>query len=288
MSLRADALFVDYGGADVLTNVSITFEPGQIAAIIGANGSGKSTLLSVLAGLIKPRSGCVKVDDQPIASWHRLSLARNLAILPQMPTAPPEMTVRELVSHGRFSHRQPFSALGAEDRDIINEALALTDMASRADHRLGALSGGEQRRAWFALTLAQSPRWLLLDEPTSHLDLGHQYKTLDLIQQVSKSRGIATIVVLHDIQQAVRVADRVIALSSGSVVADGAADAVVTPDVIAALFDLSVDIEWRCDGLKRHPIIIPKTARSVPVSPSASRTSSGHPAASFTQPRESK
>lgn len=287
MSLRAEKLTAGYTGADVLSGVSLDFAPGQLTAVIGPNGSGKSTLLSLLAGLMRPRSGRALLGDRPIGLWPRHRLAQELAILPQMPSAPPEMKVRDLVAHGRFAHRPYLSPLRPEDRRIVSEALERTAMTDLSQRRFGELSGGERQRAWIALVLAQKPKWLLLDEPTSQLDLGNQYQLLDLIGQVTREDDMGTVIVLHDIQHAGRLADRIIAVSKGIVVADGPPDTVITSELVAKIYGIDVAVEWHGTGRHRHPSIVPLSgidATSTRFSPTQPRNLS---TASF-QSKESK
>lgn len=268
MSLSAKQISAGYGETNVLSDVSLECAPGQITAIIGPNGSGKSTLLSVLAGLTAPKSGQAELNGQPLANWKRRALAKELAILPQMPSAPTDMKVWDLVSHGRFAHRPLLAPIGADDRAIIAEALFQTGTDTLAKRPFGALSGGERQRVWIAMALTQKPRWLLLDEPTSHLDFGHQYQILHLIAQISRNAGIGTIAVLHDIQHAGRFADRIVALSDGLIVADGAPQAVITEDLIAHLYGLSADISWHGVGQERQPVLIPRLSSAKTVSKS--------------------
>lgn len=250
MQLRAENLCLSYGRHRVIDNLTLTIDPHQITVVIGPNGCGKSTLLAALAGLQRPTSGQVLLDNKPVGQWPRKVLARQLAFLPQQPQAPLEITVRDLVAHGRFAHRRPFASLSPADHAAIDWALQATGTDAFANRTFGALSGGERQRVWIALALAQSPRMLLLDEPTSFLDIGYQYQVLDLLHGLSGDERPGLLMVLHDINQASFYADRIIALRDGQVLADGTPDEVVTQSNVAALFGVNMRIR-RSDKARR-------------------------------------
>lgn len=242
MQLYAENLCLGYGNNKIIENLSLEIDPNQITVVIGPNGCGKSTLLSALAGLRQPMSGHVILDGKPVNQWNRKALAKQLAFLPQQPQAPLEINVRDLVSHGRFAHRRPFSSLSNEDHSAINWAMQATRTDTFADRAFGALSGGERQRVWIALALAQSPRMLLLDEPTSFLDVGYQYQVLDLLHELNGEERPGLLMVLHDINQASFYADRIIALKDGQILADGSPDEVVTKENVRALFNVEMRI----------------------------------------------
>ena len=242
MELRANNLCLSYGKHRVIDDLSVDIDPTQITVVIGPNGCGKSTLLSALAGLLHPVSGQVTLNGTPVSKWSRKALARELAFLPQQPQAPQEISVRDLVAHGRFAHRRPFASHSADDHAAIDWALQATNTEGFADRTFGALSGGERQRVWIALALAQSPRMLLLDEPTSFLDIGYQYQVLDLLRGLDGEQHPGLLMVLHDINQASFYADRIIAMKNGRIVADGPPEQVVTQNNVQTLFGVSMRI----------------------------------------------
>ncbi|MEM9632218.1 MAG: ABC transporter ATP-binding protein [Pseudomonadota bacterium] len=242
MYLTAENLSVGYRSKQVLRDVSLSVDPSEIAVIIGPNGSGKSTLLTALSGQISPAGGKVFLQGKSLASWRRRSLARNLAFLPQQPQAPGHIRVRDLVTFGRFAHRGPLSSPSARDHEAVDHALEQTGSTQLADRDFGALSGGERQRVWISLVLAQSPRFLLMDEPTSFLDPGFQYQILDLLKSLVTQQEMGLVMVLHDVNQASLYADRVIALQDGRIAADGSPKDVITPSLVGELFGLNVQV----------------------------------------------
>ena len=244
MALKAQSVRLRYGAREVLKGVSLTFDAGEITAIIGPNGSGKSTFLSVLSGLNAPSTGKVELNDRALGDWSRRDLARQLALLPQSPSAPDEIRVRDLVSHGRFAHRSAFAPMSATDHAEVDDALSQTGTSGFVDRSFAALSGGERQRVWIALALAQTPRWLLLDEPTSFLDLGHQYQVLQLVARAARNRRMGVVMVLHDVEHAARFADRVVAIADGQVAADGPPREVIDAELITRLYNLPAEVSW--------------------------------------------
>lgn len=253
MLLEATELHFAHGQNTILTGVSLRLDPRQITAILGPNGCGKSTLLSLLCGQRAPDRGSVTLNDKLLARWGHKPLARALAMLPQSPDAPADILVRDLVAHGRFAHRRPLAPLGTADHEAISEALDQAGVMHLADAAFHVLSGGERQRVWIALALAQTPRWLLLDEPTSYLDLGHQYQVLDVLRQLNRTRGLGLAMVLHDVNHAALFADRIIALKDGGVLADGAPRAVLDEVLISELYGLDARILSTESG----PICVP-------------------------------
>lgn len=204
--------------------------------LVGPNGCGKSTLLRTVAGLLPPLAGEVRIDGDPLGSFGRRTLSQRLAFLPQSSLAPAGVTVRELVRHGRYAHRGALARHTPEDTEAIDWALEVTDAAPLADRRLDELSGGERQRAWLAMVLAQRAGVLLLDEPTTYLDMRHQFEVLDVVRRPVREHHIACGVVLHDLMQAAAYGDDVTVVSDGGVKAAGPPQDVVTPDVIDDVF----------------------------------------------------
>lgn len=241
-ALAARDLRAGYGARAVLDGVSLEIPRGGITALVGPNGSGKSTLLKALARLLAPTRGAVLLEGEAIASLPTAAVARRLAILPQAPVAPAALTVRELVEQGRYPHVGALRMLRRQDHDAVREALALTGLEPFAHRALDALSGGERQRAWIALALAQDTPVLLLDEPTTFLDVGHQMEVLGLVERLERERGLTVVMVLHDLNQAARHADRMVVLQAGRVVADGPPSEVFEPGMLARVFRIEARV----------------------------------------------
>lgn len=256
--ITAQSISVGYGNRQVLRQIDLHLHEGEVCALIGANGSGKSTLLRALAGLHPVQGGSVLLSGQPMTGLSRRAIARKIAVLTQSPTGPEGVSVAQLVAHGLFARQGLFGrSIHRHDRQqAIEQALIRTGMLDHADRPFTALSGGEQQRVWIALTLAQSPRMLLLDEPTSFLDMGHQLETLDLLRRLQRADGIGVVMVLHDINQASFFADRIIALKDGGVVADGPPAQVMTANLVETLYGAHVTVLHDATG--RHPYCIPQ------------------------------
>ncbi|MBX3013036.1 MAG: ABC transporter ATP-binding protein [Caldilineaceae bacterium] len=254
-ALAADHLHVGYNDRLILSDLALQITAGTITALVGPNGSGKSTLLKTLARLLKPSAGTVWLDGKAIHTMSTTAVARQLGILPQGPSAPAGITVRELVEQGRFPHVGALRMLREQDHSTIAEALALTGMTDFAHRPLADLSGGERQRAWIALTLAQATPVLLLDEPTTFLDIGHQLEVLELVRQLNRARGMTIVLVLHDLNQAARYADRMVVLQKGQIVADGAPATVLTQALLAAVFSVRATIIT--DPVSGSPVCLP-------------------------------
>lgn len=254
--LAAAQLTVGHGARTVLSDVDVLLAPGEVTVFVGPNGCGKSTLLRTLAGLLPPIAGEVTVDGDPIARLSRRELSRRLAFLPQTPLVPAGITVRELVRHGRYAHRGAFARHTGEDRDAISWALTVTDAEPLGERRLDELSGGERQRAWLATVLAQRATVLLLDEPTTYLDLRHQFEVLEVVRRLAREHRIACGLVLHDLTQAAAYADRVVVAAGGGVVAVGDPADVLTPEIIDRAF--GVDVTVVRDPDSGHLMCIPR------------------------------
>ncbi|MFI1829664.1 ABC transporter ATP-binding protein [Streptomyces sp. NPDC020412] len=240
--LVAKDLDVGHAGRPVLTQVGLELRPGGITVLVGPNGCGKSTLLRTVAGLLPPMRGEVSVDGAPLASFSRRTLSQRLAFLPQSSHSPAGVTVRELVRHGRYAHRGALARHTPEDTEAIDWALTVTDAAPLVERRLDELSGGERQRAWLAMVLAQRAGVLLLDEPTTYLDMRHQFEVLDVVRRLAREHDIACGVVLHDLMQAAAYADDVVVVADGGIAAAGTPEEVLTPEVIHRAFGLRVNV----------------------------------------------
>lgn len=236
MPLTCSQLSVLYGRRKALSDFSLSMEKGEIRALIGPNGSGKSTALQALAGLIAPAEGRAEIEGVAVASMSRRAIARKLAFLPQQPVAPDEMTVAQLVRQGRFPHVGLFRSYDRKDEEAIEWALDSTGLAGLADRTLQELSGGERQRVWISAALAQEAAILLLDEPTSFLDIGYQVEVLDLVHRLSRERGVTILMAIHDINQAIAVSDRISLLEKGELRFDGEPKVLAESGLIESTF----------------------------------------------------
>ena len=241
MKLSADKICVTLGGKEILRGVSCDFPSGKRTAIIGPNGAGKSTLLKVLCLLNEKFSGRVTLDGQDLRTFGRKNLSRVMAILPQERDAPNDTTVRQLVSFGRFPHRKFFGGTSSEDEAAISNALELTRLTDFQARQVASLSGGERQRAWLAMTLAQRPKILLLDEPTTYLDIAHQLEVMDIIAAVNKKFRTTIIMVLHDINHARLYSDAVIIVKDSGIFAAGDPKKILTAQTLGAVFNVAAD-----------------------------------------------
>lgn len=258
--LEAKNISVDYIERRIIDDLSLSLEQGKITALVGPNGSGKSTLLKSLARLLPVEAGAVYLDGKAIQKLPSRQVARELAILPQGPSAPRGLTVLELVEQGRFPHAGALKMLKHQDHDAVKTALELTNMTAFANRSLDALSGGERQRAWLALTLAQDTGLLLLDEPTTFLDVGYQLEVLELVERLNQERQMTVALVLHDLNQAARYSHRMLVLKQGAIVADGRPEDVMTPELLLEVFKVHVTIVK--DPVTQQPVCLPhKVAR---------------------------
>lgn len=241
VNLSTEKICVTLGGKEILRDVSCKFSSGKRTAIIGPNGAGKSTLLKVLCLLNEKFSGTVTLDGQDIRAVGRKNLSRVMAILPQERDAPQDTTVRQLVSFGRFPHRKFFGGESSEDVDAITNALALTKLTDFQTRQVVSLSGGERQRAWLAMTLAQRPKILLLDEPTTYLDIAHQLEVMDIIADVNQKFHTTIIMVLHDINHARLYSDEVIIVKDRGIFAAGDPKKILTAQTLGEVFSVAAD-----------------------------------------------
>jgi ABC-type cobalamin/Fe3+-siderophores transport system ATPase subunit len=256
--LEASELTVSYGPREVLHGISLAVAPGELTVLIGPNGSGKSTLLRTLARLVRPAGGRVRLDGTDLEGIGARELARRVAYLPQGPEGPPDLTIEELVWRGRYPNRGLFSSVGREDHDAVDRAIEQAGLEDLRGRTLATLSGGEHQRAWIAMSLAREPDVLLLDEPTTFLDIGHQAELLRLLGRLNRERGITVVMVLHDVTQAAHTARRVVALREGRILHDGTPSEVVTAERIGELFDAEVSV--LVDPDSGAPVIVPRAS----------------------------
>jgi iron complex transport system ATP-binding protein len=253
--LSAQDLTLEYGQRCVVDGLTADIPEGKVTMIVGANACGKSTLLRGLSRLLKPAAGVVTLDGKDIHSRPARELARTLGLLPQHPTAPDGITVRDLVGRGRYPHQGFFRGWSTEDDAAVQRAMEATETLELAERNVDELSGGQCQRVWIAMALAQETDVLLLDEPTTYLDLAHQVEVLDLVTDLNRKRGTTVAIVLHDLNLAARYADHVVAMKGGEIVALGDPTTVVTEELVRSVFGLESRVIP--DPVSGTPLIIP-------------------------------
>ena len=259
MNLTAEKISVTLGGKKILQDVSYKFQSGKRTAIIGPNGAGKSTLLKVLCLLNEKFSGAVTLNGENLRGLGRKNLSKVMAILPQERDAPQDTTVRQLVSFGRFPHRKFLGGSTTEDDAAIKNALELTTLTDFETRQVASLSGGERQRAWLAMTLAQRPKILLLDEPTTYLDIAHQLEVMDIIADVNKKFATTIIMVLHDINHARLYSDDVLIIKDKKIYAAGEPKKILSAQILREVFNVEADIFTNAAG---DQIIFPTKRRT--------------------------
>lgn len=255
-ALTARGLTVSYEDRAVLRGLDLDVQTGRISIIVGANASGKSTLLRTMARLLAPSEGAVLLGGTPIRDIPTRRVAQQLALLPQTPIAPEGIVTADLVGRGRYPHQGRFGRWTAADDEAVAEALRLTGCAELVDRPVDELSGGQRQRVWIAMALAQRTDILLLDEPTTFLDVTHQIEVLDLVLDLNRERGTTVVMVLHDLNLAARYADRLFAMKDGRLVAEGAPHEVVTSQIVADVFGL--DCVVIDDPVSGTPLVLPR------------------------------
>ncbi|WP_433938612.1 ABC transporter ATP-binding protein [Paenibacillus lautus] len=255
-TLEAKGLGLSYGGDFIFENLDLTVPIGKITVFIGSNGCGKSTLLRSMARLLKPQRGSVVLNGADIASLSTKDVARKLAILPQGPTAPEGLTVMQLVKQGRYPYQSWLRQWSREDEEAVTAALESTGLTELADRTVDSLSGGQRQRAWIAMTLAQETPLILLDEPTTYLDLTHQIEVLDLLYDLNAKEQRTIVMVLHDINLACRYADHIVAIRDGSIKAEGKPGDIINSDLMQTVFQLPCEIIP--DPLYGTPMCVPR------------------------------
>lgn len=253
--LHGEKLRLGYANHVVADGLTVAIPDGKFTAIIGPNGCGKSTLLRTLSRLMKPMHGQVWLDGNEIHRFATKEVARRVGLLAQNSTAPGDISVAELVARGRYPHQPMFSRWREEDSQAVERALKATNIEDLADQPVDTLSGGQRQRAWIAMVLAQETSILLLDEPTTWLDISHQIDLLELLRDLNQKQGYTLAAVLHDLNQACRYATHLIALRDGKIIAEGAPTEIVTPELIEAIYGL------RCmiieDPVAHTPLVVP-------------------------------
>jgi iron complex transport system ATP-binding protein len=240
--LYTEKLHISYGERLIVKNLSVNIPDKKITTIIGSNGCGKSTLLKAITRIISHQSGSVILDGENISKEHTKSLAKKMAILPQTPESASGLTVGELVSYGRFPYQKGFGRLSKQDYQTIDWALEVTGTKDYKFRLVDSLSGGQRQRVWIAMALAQETDIIFLDEPTTYLDMAHQLEVLELLQKLNKEQERTVVMVLHDLNQAARFADYIIALKDGEIIKAGTCDEVITHDVLKRVFHINAEI----------------------------------------------
>ncbi len=253
--LTARDLTLSYEDRTVVDGLDLDIPDGEVTVVVGPNACGKSTLLRALGRLLKPARGTVLLDGEELARIPTRRIAQSLGLLPQTPVAPEAITVADLVARGRQPHQRWWQQWSEADERAVADAMARTDVSVLADRPVDELSGGQRQRVWIAMALAQETDLLLLDEPTTYLDISHQVEVLDLVRQLNHERGRTVVAVLHDLNQAARYADHLVAMKAGRIVARGRPADVVTADLVREVFGLdSVVVP---DPVTGSPLVVP-------------------------------
>ncbi|PFG15591.1 iron complex transport system ATP-binding protein [Propionicimonas paludicola] len=269
IALEAERLRLGYEQKVVLDGIDLGIEQGSVTTLIGANGCGKSTLLKAFGRLLTPLGGEVRLSGQPLRELSAKRLARRLAVLPQKPLTPAATTTRDLVLRGRSPHQSLLRPWTPADAATVDAALAATGLTDLAERDVNTLSGGQLQRAWVALVLAQETPTILLDEPTTYLDLSHQLEVLRLVRRINRERGTTIVMVLHDLGLAARFSDRLVVLHQGQVLADGTPWQVLTPEVLATAFGLAARVVP--DPVTGSPLVVPIEPSDDPSAAAATR-----------------
>jgi iron complex transport system ATP-binding protein len=251
----AVGLSLGYDGRTIVEDLDLGIRAGRVTVIVGANASGKSTTLRGMARLLRPQSGVVSLDGRDVQSLPAKDVAKVVGILPQSPIAPEGITVGDLVGRGRYPHQGWFRQWSAADDAAVADALAVTASLDLVSRRMEELSGGQRQRAWIAMALAQDPDILLLDEPTTFLDVRHQLDVLDLLSELNRSRQTTVVMVLHDLNLAARYADELVVMAEGRIIANGTPSDVLTPELLRQAFGLEALIAP--DPVCGTPMVVP-------------------------------
>lgn len=278
-TLSASELSLGYPDRRIINSLTVDIPPARITAIVGPNACGKSTLLRGLSRLLTPNAGRVLLDGRDIHTIRTRDVATVLSLLPQTPQAPDGISVADLVGRGRYPHQGWFRTWSAEDDAIVEAAMVATGVQDLAGRSIDELSGGQRQRAWIAMVLAQNPGILLLDEPTTYLDITHQIEVLDLLMDVNRASGTTIVMVLHDLNLACRYADNLIVMRDGAIVVEGAPADIVTPELVLSVFDL--DCLVLPDAVSGTPTVVPIGRHHKPLS---RRSPEGPPEPSTSRP----
>ncbi|MTI10363.1 ABC transporter ATP-binding protein [Curvivirga aplysinae] len=243
------------GTREILKPLDLRLDTGLVYGLVGHNGSGKSTLLKILAKQLTATAGDILLNGRSLDNWSTKEFSRHVAYLPQDIPTVPNLTVRELVSHGRYPWHGAFRGVSDEDNSYIDDALTLTNITHMQDRMVNNLSGGERQRAWLAMLIAQNTSCLLLDEPISALDISHQMDVMGLIKDLSQQQNLSVVMVLHDINIAARFCDRIIALREGELIADHVSEDLMDPDLLKTIFNMNMKVIDHPSGKGRVALV---------------------------------
>lgn len=245
IAIRISDIHVTFGDHEVLKGASGLIRKGSIVTFLGRNGCGKSTLLKAVTGNLKPDKGSVEIAGKPLGAYKADELSRVVAFLPQFHEIPKDMTAEELVSCGRYPYQHWWSGVSTHDREVVEEVMRKTNTLHLKDRLAASLSGGERQRVWIAMALAQEPKILILDEPTTYLDICHQLEVMELVSKLNHEENLTVVMVLHEINQAIRYSTDLLVLENGVIKRSGPPMEVMTHEAIAEVFDVDADIEMR-------------------------------------------
>ncbi len=245
-------LSVSYENNSIIENMDLSIPKGKITIIIGANGCGKSTLLKTISRINKPKTGDIFINNKNIKNIKEKDIAKEVAFLPQGPVCPSGLTVRELVAYGRFPHQKMIGGLNSHDKDVIDWAIEETGLSEFKDREVENLSGGQRQRAWIAMTLAQETEIIMLDEPTTYLDMSYQLEVLEVLEKLNKEKNITVVIVLHELNNACRFADNIVGLKKGKVICEGRPLDVINKETLRTIYGIDASLVYSEDG--RYPI----------------------------------
>ncbi|MFK4825589.1 ABC transporter ATP-binding protein [Paenochrobactrum sp. BZR 588] len=255
MILETKNLSFSYDATEIISGLNLQVMQGKITALVGANGSGKSTILKNLARILKPTGGTVLLEGQEMKNFNAKTIARKMAVLAQAPEAPAGLKAYDLVAYGRYPWQTGFGTLSKFDKQKISDALALTNLTQLSERAVGSLSGGQRQRVWIAVALAQDSDIILLDEPTTFLDMAHQLEVMQLLERLNQHQQKTIVMVLHDLNQAARFAHHIIAIKQGKIVSQGSANDIMCADVLRDVF--GVEADFFEDPRTGKPVCIP-------------------------------
>ncbi|KSU88594.1 ABC transporter ATP-binding protein [Priestia flexa] len=240
--LRVEDLETCYDKSPIFQNLNLDIQEGKITTIIGPNGCGKSTLLKTIGRILKQTNGKVYLQEKDLATIHTKEIAKHLALLPQHPTAPGQLKVEELISYGRYPHRKNVNKLTKQDQELINWAMDITNVSDFKNRQIANLSGGQRQKVWLAMALAQETDILLLDEPTTFLDMSHQLEVLQIVEELNVEKHCTVVMVLHDINHAARFSDEIIAMKQGKLINVGKPTEIITPETLKTVFEIEARV----------------------------------------------
>lgn len=255
IALETQDININYGDKSILKKVNIEIQSGKIVTIIGPNGSGKSTLLKAISGYLKPLSGQINLNGVNIKSLKKKEMAKKMAVLPQIKDVPSDITVENLVSYGRYPHLSFRKRFSNKDKSIVQWAIEKTGLKEYKDRYINTLSGGERQRAWIAMALAQKPKIVLLDEPTTYLDISYQLEVLEIVKELNVNLNLTVVMVLHDLNQAARYSDYIYVLNEGRVYSHGKPENIIKADLLKNIFKIQAHIYE--DKINKCPYFIP-------------------------------